>query len=159
MLVANNGKTRYIARLISYCLVETTMLKRAFLLSSLLLLANCAHTPSTTCAAQDWQALGNADGLAGHAPQNILQQLKECGNSVMTASNQAYQDGWRAGATRYCRPSIADGYKDALAGLPIENIYTHNTLCQTAGIPLISGSYRVGWKQGHAALGHTPKSI
>lgn len=71
---------------------------------ALLALSACATLNESECQTVNWQQLGDNDGSQGHASTRIAKHSKACEKHGLPVNVAAYNQGWRAGISRYCTP-------------------------------------------------------
>ncbi|MDX1900752.1 MAG: DUF2799 domain-containing protein [Gammaproteobacteria bacterium] len=124
-------------------------MKKLSLLLLPMMLAGCAHHLSQDeCLATNWFAVGQADGIAGHTPQDLKPAIEDCAKFKIAVDTNKYMSGWHNGMKPYCAPSANSGYSDAVAGTPINSIMQRAQLCAQAGLKLNVNYYRAGWRKG-----------
>ena len=69
-----------------------------------LYLSACATLNENECQTIDWKQLGDSDGSQGHGQTRLAKHTKACEKHGIAVQTAAYNDGWRAGISRYCTP-------------------------------------------------------
>lgn len=80
------------------------LIATAFVLGGGLYLSACATLNESECQTVDWRQLGDSDGSQGHGQTRLGKHAKACEKHGIAVNTAAYNDGWRAGITRYCTP-------------------------------------------------------
>ena len=80
------------------------LLATAVVLGGGLYLSACATLNESECQTVDWKQLGDSDGSQGHGQTRIAQHSKACEKHGIAVNTAAYNEGWRAGISRYCTP-------------------------------------------------------
>lgn len=64
----------------------------------------CATLNKEECAQTNWQQLGDIDGQTGHPLTRLTRHSQACTKHNLPVNTAAYQQGWKAGITRFCTP-------------------------------------------------------
>lgn len=80
------------------------LLATAVVLGGGLYLSACATLNESECQTVDWKQLGDSDGSQGHGQTRIAKHAKACEKHGIAINTAAYNEGWRAGISRYCTP-------------------------------------------------------
>ena len=84
------------------------LIATAVVLGGGLYLSACATLNESECQTVDWRQLGDSDGSQGHGQTRIAKHAKACKKHGIPIGTAAYNEGWRAGISRYCTPQ--NGY-------------------------------------------------
>lgn len=89
-------------------------LRRAVPVLILLSLGGCATMSESDCRYADWHRLGEQDALEGRTAQFFADRAQACHDHGYDADRVAWDEGWRRGLDRFCRPG--SGYRHGLHG-------------------------------------------
>lgn len=68
-------------------------------------LASCNSMSKEECVAADWKVIGDADGSAGHDPQErFAAHVKSCARIKIVPDQTTWFAGYQTGLKRYCTP-------------------------------------------------------
>ena len=118
------------------------LLATAAVLGGGLYLSACATLNESECQTVDWKQLGDSDGSKGHGQTRIAQHTKACEKHGIAVQTAAYNDGWRAGISRYCTPQ--NGFNIGRRGA------SHAGTCPSELAGPFEAAYRPAFKLGRA---------
>lgn len=79
-------------------------IRRAMLLSVLIVLGGCASMSEDECRTADWHEQGLREALAGHPRTRLEEDRKACGKVGIAPDEQQYLAGYNLGIQQFCTP-------------------------------------------------------
>lgn len=118
------------------------LIATAAMLGGGLYLSACATLNEDECQTVDWKQLGDSDGTQGHGQTRIAKHAKACERHGVPINTAAYNEGWRAGISRYCTPQ--NGFNIGRRGA------SHAGTCPSDLAGPFEAAYRPAYKLGRA---------
>ncbi|WP_263322540.1 DUF2799 domain-containing protein [Endozoicomonas sp. Mp262] len=104
-------------------------------LIGVLLISGCSSLTVEQCTAINWQSVGYKDGANGVSPQPAKHGRGCSGYGVYPDYNR-YEEGYRAGLSRYCTPG--KGFTEGRAG------HNYKSVCPASSEPAFLEQYQLG---------------